>query len=351
MTEYSAISHEMDEPLKANIQAALALLLPMDATTMMIQTLITDPEPMELSTLKGKHPKLAAALMMFDFARKSYANGPDANAKKAMLEGWKKSDGQPSFFNSSLRKLIFALAQEKVDPLPACLLPIEAEVLVPIRVEWERASSQQKVDQEAKEMKASQEKSGDPLAAAQDRLKQVDADFAAEKCQREALLECRNFTSDATTAKTQFLASNVILLDFAVQLYDLLHPTTGVPDLNAVTGAVHALCADVVAATDPNANILAGCVKSHSCAKKFNSLRAVRMRMGGLPVHNARQSLSVSIKDGLQMQDALMTISPVSFRLPVSIRSHQSPDTPKKERDEHPKRSPSQDMKAPKEKK
>ena len=275
MTEYSAISHEMDEPLKANIQAALALLLPMDATTKMIQTLITDPEPVELSTLKGKHPKLAAALMMFDFARKSYASAPDANAKKAMLEGWKKSDGQPSFFNSSLRKLIFALAQEKVDPLPACLLPIEAEVLVPIRVEWERASSQQKVDQEAKEMKASQEKSGDPLAAAQDRLKQVDADFAAEKCQREALLECRNFTSDATTAKTQFLASNVILLDFAVQLYDLLHPTTGVPDLNAVTGAVHALCADVVAATDPNANILAGCVKSHSCAKKFNSLKHI----------------------------------------------------------------------------
>jgi hypothetical protein len=312
-------------------------------TIEMLTSLVTLPEPVELTTLKSKAgcTKIQRALKLIDIARVLYLAAPDQPTKDAMLLEFQKPEG---YFKTALQQLVHALVSDNIDPVPACLAPIDTAFLGPMLAAWSEVSTQVKEERDAKELKASQERSGDPLAVAQERMKQVDADFAKLKDQREAIVEFRSFTTEATSAKTQFLVSNVILVDFTMQLHDLLHPSSGMVDQSRITAAVHAMCADIVAATDPNAGFLAGCLKSHSCTKKFNSLRAVRMRMD-LPPQHARQTLTPLVKEGAQLHDALMAIVPVSYRLPHSLRSVQRPDTPKREREE-PKRSASQEKSA-----
>ena len=328
MSEYSATPTV--DPIQGIVHQTFSMLAPVANDVM--EEWVKNAENVDLTAFRLKYKKVDTVLKMVDHSRELYAK---MAAKQAvLLTEWKNVTAGPSFFQSIFRQLLIALVVgEEVTALPACLAPIELKHLTPLREKWEQESVRVKEAQDVKDMKTSLEKAGDALAVAADRTKQIDAEFARMTLdeQRKALAEC----SEASTQKAQFMGNNVVIYDFAIQLFDLVRPKSGVVDNSAITAAVFTMCADLVAATDANSPVLVGCVKSHSCAKKFNSFRAVRMRQnlfsGASGQSLARQSLNSCVKEGVPIQDALMMVSPISFRLPVCIRTAERAQTPKKE--------------------
>lgn len=312
----------------------------------MLIDLMTKPEPAEITELKKTHPQLHAVMKRCEVTRKIYAR----NNNQGQLDDWAamQDDKSDSLNHQILKELIAAfIIQTPRAPVPPILEPLLADIdWAELHAEWRKKDCAIKSAAQSNDLKQVMEKRNDVVGYGLDRSKICDRELAKVKSLRDAVALVGQGADAA--AKAQFLASNLILVDFVVELVDLMYPTNGAAqDFDAIIAAVRAMCADIVAATDADSPAFALGSKAYSCQTRFNSLRAVRMRS---VLSYGDQALEYGpVKEG-SVVETLMTMKLKSHRLPHSISNLRArADTPKRDKEEPSKRSASQEAKAAKE--
>ena len=214
-----------------------AFMLTCDAPTVqtMMQDLITRAEPADVTELRKTHPKLDEVMADIDSARATYGETLQAR-QQGLLDAWNKDKG---LTQKLLRQLLGALVMQLPNPMPATFASIATKVQWPkLQASWQSIDSKIKSETQTKTSKQVQEQRTDPSWVAQERCNLVDKEFAQLINPRSAMLNTVGYEADTLEAKRAFLLHNVVWLDFLVELYDLVRPSSGVVDISAITASI-----------------------------------------------------------------------------------------------------------------